>query len=290
MMQERSSQTQKGWICLDIDGTLTDQMFSIPKNVTNYIKKLYFEGWKIIFVTGRMFSLGIKPLEKLDFPFYFSPQNGASWFEMPKQVLGQKKYLSLQTFLQLETLLEETDLDFVLITGIEHKDQCFYRPSRLTSDMVHYFENTLSKLAGTWHPVKDFKNLPIDEYPYAKIYGSKSELNPIFDAFEKIPAIKSYLIRDSAHSSNYTLHVMREDVDKGKAVLDIMKKEVIRLPIIAAGNDCNDETLLDIADIKIAMPSSPPSLLERATLIAPPVGDEGIIAALELAIKEVEVS
>lgn len=288
MILRREKVIEKGWICLDIDGTITHQMHSLPSNVSNFLKEIYLQGWNIVFVTGRMFSLGIQPLKDLTFPFYFIPQNGASWYEMPSETIGQKKYLQLSTLLQLEGLFENTDLDFVLITGKEYQDRCFYRPHRLRAETAAYFEKTLSKLGGQWIKEKDFKHLPYSEFAYAKVYGYKEELEPLFHAFEKVPAIKSHLIKDSAHPQYYTLHVMRDDVDKGKAVLDVMKKQVLSLPIIAAGNDYNDETLLDIADIKIAMSGSPQALLERATLIAPPVEEEGIIPALKLAIHEVE--
>lgn len=284
----RSKEQIKGWICLDIDGTLTDDMHALPDHTTNYLHKLYDKGWQLAFVTGRIFSLGHKPLEKLNFPYFFAPQNGASWYEMPGKKRGGKKYLSLSVFKELEPLLLPKQLDFVLITGIEHQDVCYYRPKRLKPHIVEYFQNTLSKLAGQWKPIEDYNSLMLDEFAYGKVYGEFDELKSLQDAFEKISAIKSHLIRDSAHATQYTLHVMRQDVSKGQAVQDLIDPKILPKPIIAAGNDMNDMSLLDIADIKIAMEGSPKPLLEQAHLIAPSVKNEGIIAALQLALKEVE--
>ena len=79
---------------------------------------------------------------------------------------------------------------------------------------------------------------------------------------------------------------MRKDVDKGKAVLEIMDQDILPCPIISAGDDNNDESLLQIADIKIAMPTSPKCLLDQATIIAPPVEEKGIIDALKIAVQK----
>jgi hydroxymethylpyrimidine pyrophosphatase-like HAD family hydrolase len=52
--------------------------------------------------------------------------------------------------------------------------------------------------------------------------------------------------------------------------------------VITAGDDENDMSLFQVADIKIAMSHAPERLKEKADLIAPPTQDCGIIHALEM--------
>lgn len=274
-----------GWICLDIDGTITEEIDRIPTEVLDYLAVRCQEGWKIVFVTGRIYSLAMSILEGLNFPYYVIPQNGASWFEMPKSKMIGKKYLSIETFFELEPLLESTGLDFVLITGVEDGDHCYYRPNHLSQETLDYFQNDLSKYGGHWKPVDSFKSLPIDTLPYGKIYGPRDELNEIYPIFKKIPAIKTHLVVDSARPTHSIIQIMRADVDKGKAVLELISKSTLPKRIIAAGNDLNDHTLLEIADVRIAIENSPKELLEIADIIAPKPKQLGIIQALDIAIE-----
>lgn len=283
-----SNKEKKGWICLDIDGTITDDILSIPKEVLNYLKSLHEDHWQLAFVTGRTFSLAQLPFRDFDVPYYLSVQNGASSFFMPGKKLLSKKYLPIETFFDLERYLKNTSFDFVLFGGYDQGENCYYRPTHLNREVREYFSRQLSKLACEWKAVDSFKGLEEKDFPYGKIYGEYDELKKLFPVFEKIPSIKVHLVKDAVNPTFHILQIMRKDVDKGKAVLELMGQDVLPKPIISAGNDQNDESLLGISDIRIAMPDSPQSLLEQATIIAPPVQDKGIIQALEIAIGKVK--
>lgn len=278
----------KGWICLDIDGTLTDEILSIPNAVLNTLKELHQDHWKIVFVTGRLFTLANKVLETLGFPYHLVPQNGASWYEMPSKKRGGKRYLPLATFLELQPLLTNTSLDFLLVSGREEGDQCFYRPDHLTDETCQHFRDHLSKYGGHWKAVSSFNELEVGEFPYGKIYGPKKELEELLPRLKKVSSIQTHLVQDSARKNYSIIQIMRHDVSKGSAVLELIGNNVLPTRIISAGNDLNDETLLDIADIKIVMPSAPKLLLDKADIIAPPVEECGIIPALKMAVKQAE--
>lgn len=279
---------KKGWICLDIDGTITSDILSIPKIVLDYLKELHEKNWQLVFVTGRTFSLAYAPLKEFNVPYYLIPQNGASTFKMPEKKLICKKYLQTKIFFDLEKLLKNTQHDFVLFGGYDQNENCYYRPNLLNSEIKEYFETELTQLASQigcrWRAVDSFKGLQEEEFPYGKIYGERINLEKLQPIFEKVPAIKVHLVKDSVHPYYYILQIMKKGVDKGRAVLDLIGKNVLPKTIIAAGDDANDESLLEIADIKIAMPNSPKCLLDQASILAPSVKENGIIDALEIAI------
>lgn len=279
---------KKGWICLDIDGTITADILTIPPEVLNYLKELHKENWEIVFVTGRTFSLAYAPLKDFNLPYFLVPQNGASIFKMPEKNLISKKYLPIETFFELEQFLKGTEHDFVLFGGYDQGENCYYRQAMLKRETSDYFSNELTKLACNWKAVDSFKGLEEDAFPYGKIYGEKSYLKQLLPIFEKVPSIKVYLVKDSVHPTFHILQIMRKDVDKGRAVLEIVGENVMSKPIISAGNDYNDESMLQISNISIAMPDSPKKLLDIATLIASPVEEVGIINALKLAVMKVK--
>ena len=203
-----------------------------------------------------------------------------------KKCLG-KKYVPLKTFLELEPILENLPLDFVLMSGFEDEDHCYYRPDQLSKETLSYFQNKLSGYAGKWKTVDSFKSLRVQSLPYGKIYGPREELLEVYPLFQKVPSIKTHLVVDSARPSHSIIQIMRADVDKGKAVSELIGNATLPKKIIAAGNDLNDETLLEIADVKIAMAGSPKELMEIADIVAPPPEELGILPALESAMKKV---
>lgn len=277
----------KGWIALDIDGTLTHDCHELPKKVVQYLEQLHDENWNIIFATGRMFSYGLSSLKNINFPYFYIPQNGSSWYLMPERKLGGKKYLKRDLFLKLLYHLEDSDLDLFLFAGIENQDQVFYREKKLNQEILQYVEKTLSKLSGTWKNIDSFSSLNIDEFAYGKIYGTLAELEPIYQILEKVPSIKVHLVKDSVNPKYHIIQIMDKFVDKGTTVLELIGQTVLPRPIICAGNDLNDVSLLDIADIKIAMEGSPKELLDQATIIAP-LENLGILAAIQLGIEKVK--
>jgi hydroxymethylpyrimidine pyrophosphatase-like HAD family hydrolase len=54
--------------------------------------------------------------------------------------------------------------------------------------------------------------------------------------------------------------------------------------VVAGGDDENDLSLLQAADVKIAMPHAPEILRKIADFMAPPVEEQGIIHALKIVI------
>ena len=67
----------------------------------------------------------------------------------------------------------------------------------------------------------------------------------------------------------------------GKELIALTKE---RGKVIAAGDDYNDEPMLEAADIKVVMATAPADLLSKADIIAPAASEDGIICGLEAAI------
>lgn len=277
---------KKGWVCLDIDGTLTDNILTIPHEVLNYLEELHHNHWQLVFVTGRTFSLAARPLETLQVPYHLIAQNGASCYEMPQRKMIFKKYLPVELFIKLEKQLIGTEHDFVLFTGYDQGEDIFYRPERLSESVRQYFESRLAHLSGCWKPVESFHNLQHQSVPYGKIYGVKSFLQKIEPILKKVPAIQTHLVVDSVNNDFHILQIMDREVDKGKAVAQLIDHTALPKPIISAGNDTNDGALLQVADIRIAMKESPACLLDQAHIIAPSVHEMGILPALKLAVEQ----
>jgi len=272
---------KKGWIALDIDGTITLEKHSIPPSVITYLKTLSLDGWQLAFATGRSFKFASLALSSLDFPFYFLPQNGSVVLKMPERLIVEKKYITDEDLNVAETACQGLDADFLVYAGFEEKDLCYYRPNRFSSEEQKYIEELKSREGDNWQTVDSF---PVSTFPLIKYFGSTSKMKMVVERLE--PYFHATQIRDPFIKGIDIVLVTHKDVSKGLSLTRLIEKEGRGDFVIVAGDDSNDLSLFEVADFKIAMPHAPAILLEKADLIASPTSEFGIINALAKAIHE----
>ncbi len=274
---------EHGLIALDIDGTLTGADHQIPLEVITYLHKLYEHGWKIILVTGRMYSFAKREADKINFPYYLAVQNGADILEMPNVKLADQAYFGLDVVQLLDELYQNIESDFLIYSGYKTGDFCYYRSKNFPSSMTSYLEKLESFSGAPWKDCQDF-HFEGQTFPLIKCVGFFEELKLVQ---EKLTGVTTSLIKDPISDGFYHLIlVTHPDATKGRALRRIQKHLNIEGPIIAAGDDMNDVPMLEIADISIAMETAPKEVLSHGQIIAKPSTELGIISALETAIAQ----
>ena len=276
---------EKGWIALDIDGTTTADVHEIPKEVCDYLHTLSNEGWKIFFITGRLFFWALGTVSSLEFPFYFGTQNGADIFEMPSKKLLSQTYLNSDILAFLDREYAGLDKDYLIYSGFENGDTCYYRPRRFAEDVKTY----LSLLEG-FSPIswKAFDTFDFDKkitFPLIKCFGTKEEMDPLYEKLKQRTDVQISMIRDPLSVSYYLILVTDAGASKGTALERIRNTVHSSSPLIAAGDDFNDLPMLRHANVKIVMETAPEDLKKHADIIAPPATECGLIPALKEAIE-----
>lgn len=274
----------KGIIALDIDGTITPNHHFIPLPVIDYFVQLHGQGWHFIFITGRPFQWGYETLAPLPFPYYFAVQNGAIILEMESRKILQKKYLDKTILPVMEQICREEPTDFVIYAGYEHQDHCFFRPTHFSDSMLNYLHYRCNKLEEVWKPMSDFSTLHIEQFPSIKCIGDQSCIERISAKIEEQLQLHIPLIHDPIDRQYLVAQATHPQVNKGQALLDLIEVIGKRGILIAAGDDNNDKTMLEKADIKVVMASAPQEILKMAHIIAPPASENGIIEGLRQAI------
>jgi len=275
----------KGWIALDIDGTVTDNVYSVPHAVTQYLKSLYEKGWQILFVSGRTFSFGSKTLSSIDFPYFFAVQNGADILEMPNKKLIKRNYLNKTIIPLIEKVYENAEEDFIIYAGFEKGDFCYFRPSRFSPSLLNFLRHLQGLCPEPWKEVNDFNVDELQDFPLLKCFGTYEDMKGTHEILKQVPDIHATLIRDPMCEGLYLILVTHKGASKGDALMSIVTQSKEKKgPIIAAGDDRNDISMLEKADISIVMETAPAEVLSKAHLIAASAAKEGIIQALELAI------
>lgn len=269
----------KGYLALDIDGTITDIEDSIPEQVLAYLDSLVQNDWKIIILTGRSYPFAMPVLLNVSFPYILSTQNGAcAWF-MPRKELIFQNFLNEKILFDVEACLK--GLDIVIITyGSDFK--CYAKPNKRHQK---YIENIFATQGGG-ELLESFDHEKLKSFPLIKCTGS---LDAILQAKKRLDLldIEVTLLKSPFFEDYHLLLITKKGVTKGSCISRILGLE--KAKVIAAGNDGNDISMFEIADIKIAMKDSPEDLINKADIIAPPSKDLGIIQGLEEAIKRLSV-
>jgi Cof subfamily protein (haloacid dehalogenase superfamily) len=265
----------------DIDKTLTDERHIIPDEVVNYLGELYKEGWEIVLLTGRTFSFAMMSLDKIDFPFYLAVQNGAEVLKMPEKKIVFQTFVSKEVAYKIDAICDDYSEDFLIYSGFEDGDFCYYRTSKFSPFFLDYIEKLKKLSASDWVKIKNLHEISKNSFPLIKCLGDFLSLQKIQAKISDIELLTSYLISDTVDSNLSILLVTHKDANKGIAFKKIVEKCGWNCPIIAAGDDNNDIPLLQVADIGIAMSSGSRDLQLHADIIANPSTELGIIPAIQ---------
>lgn len=277
---------RKGWIALDIDGTTTADIHEIPQEVQRYLATLHDDGWQIFFITGRLYYWAQMTVGKLPFPFLFGFQNGADIIEMPSKKLVSRAYMNPDILQFLDDAYENIDEDFLIYSGFEKGDFCYYRPAHFSEDVQGYLDLLRNFSPTPWreYEVKDFS--PEDTFPLIKCFGSYEQMRPLYEKLVKRVDVEVSMIRDPLCEKFYLILVTDRGASKGTALERAFEATGQKGPVIAAGDDFNDLPMLKMADIRIVMETAPDELKQEADIVAPPASECGLIPALKQAVEQ----
>lgn len=269
-----------GTIALDIDGTVTDAGASITNEVAEYLKTLQHDGWQIIFITGRTFKGACKLIERCSFEYVLAPYNGAIALTMPQEKIIAKDYLSKEILPTLEKIFAQHTNDYLVFSGIENNDTAYYRHGKLPKELIEYLLWRQEITHENLQYLESFDSLP-NEFSSIKYFGSQEELSIIAEQIEQQLDLHVPVIKDPfSNTPMYVAQAVSPSSSKGKALKKLVTSD---LPLIAAGNDNNDLSMLKEASLAIAMQSSPQQLKDVAHIIA-----DDIIEGLQQALTKVK--
>ncbi len=272
-----------GWIALDIDGTITDETHQAPQQVIDYLHSLENKGWELVFITGRTFSFGYRVVKEFNFHYYLAIQNGADILYMPQKDLVARRYMDEAVIPFLEHAYRGEKEDFLVYAGFEHGDFCYYRPERFSPRLREHLNKIMALSPEPWKAVKEFNFEHGLSFPLIKCLGTRESMQRVQNILRGFPQLSATLIRDPLGQDIYIILVTAKEATKGNAlrlVQDILGEGG---PVIAAGDDLNDISMLEAADVKVVMASAPSEMHSMATILASHGDEHGIIDALRKA-------
>lgn len=287
MSENGVSKRQEGKVlfALDIDGTLAPMREPIPAAVADYLNRIMSEGHEIVFLTGRTFTFAYPMLKLMREPYYLAVQNGAAVVELPSKKVVYSKYLSSDIFSALDRIFEGAANDYLVESGVQHGDHCYYRSQKHTAEQLEYiqFRQTLAK--ETWVDTPSFQGAGISRFPLIKCFGEKSFVSRIAQEMVETLGLHVPVIHDPFKDGGHIAMATHPEVSKGRSMRALRELLGSVHFLVAAGDDYNDESMIEAADYGIAMETAPEAVRSKADYIASSAQKEGIIPALNEAFK-----
>lgn len=273
-----------GIIALDIDGTVTAEAHQVPVEVVAFLEQLHQQNWTFLFITGRTFKWAYSSLAALKIPYYLAVQNGAILLNMPERKIIKRCYVDKGIVPKLSDVASRLNTDFIIYSGYENDDTCYYRPKRFSKDHLEYLFDRTKALHENWQAVEDFTHVNLKELASLKFIEKEAKAQEIARCVEEQLHLHIPINNDPYNGQYFVAQATHPEATKGSALKAFAAICEHAGPIIAAGDDFNDVSMLEQADIKIVMGNAPGSLLLMADIIAPPVSQMGIITGLKHAI------
>ncbi|NGX53688.1 MAG: hypothetical protein K1000chlam4_00405 [Chlamydiae bacterium] len=274
----------KGTIALDIDGTITVNKHELEIPVKKYLSELVERGWRLIFLTGRSFSFATPLFQDFEGEYLIGVQNGSALYSMPTATELAKHYLPCHFLPAIETVFHEEQCGFVVESGRENQDICYYKTANFTPEGREYLKFRISISPEMWVDTPSYESLPLKNFAVGKYFATKEQAHRIADKIRKIDQFNVMVITDPYREGYHVAHISQKGASKARALSHFMEKDG---PLIVAGDDYNDEEMVKMGDVKIVMENAPRELHSLADILAPPAKEQGIIPALEEAIGKI---
>ena len=275
----------RGTLGLDIDGTLTNEHHVLPDLVVSFLTQLHNQGWHLVFITGREYVYAMQALSALNIPFYLALQNGADLIKMPERLHLKSFYMESSLVDQLQGVFEKASLDFLLYSGFEKGDFCYFRPSKHSQEILELLKAMEKRSAKPWKVVEDFHIKHQNAFPMIKAFGKEQDFIELEPSITKEHPVNFVSITNPKAPSYSFLLITHALATKKEALKYFMQRFDLPRPLIVAGDDHNDRDSLEFADVRVVMENAPQSLKALADVHAPLSTACGIIPGLSAAME-----
>lgn len=283
----RGSHSSIGLIALDIDGTLVGPDRQFPRAVAEKLLTLHQSDWKIVFATGRSFTFGYSVLRALPFSYSYICYNGALNLNMPERQTQRQHVLPCGVLVQIERACRELGVPLFVHHYVAERDQCYFVKEGMTEDMRLYSDRRQQATEEQWVALNSLLTLPLTHFCYAKCFGSLDQMRRLQKTIATLGEFALIVITDPLQPNQAILLVSHPLANKGAAVHEMRQVIPSGAPVIAAGDDFNDLSMLQEADVAIVMETAPQELKKWADIVAPPAAECGIVLGLEQALERI---
>ena len=262
-------------LVLDVDGTLLNDEKQISKRTLNTLRKVQQMGVRIMLASGRP-TYGLLPLAKtLDLGIYngyILSYNGGQVINATNGEVIFERRINPEQIPYLEKKAQKNGFSIMTYNG----------DMVVTNNPDDPHIQAEAALNGMKIDHQEFFSAAID-YPPCKcmlVSDNETELVALEDHWKR----RLGGVLDVFRSEPFFLEVVASGVDKSTALAYIMEREGIKADeIVVFGDGVADVTMLQLADLGIAMGNAPDSVKRCADYITLSNNDDGVAVAVEKA-------
>ncbi len=267
----------------------------VTENTKKAIQKTIEKGTDVVIASGRSID-SIKTIAKeIGSKNYFISGNGALIYDIQKDEIIYKKFLTKEKVLEIIKICEENNITYNVYTNKT------ILANALKYNVLYYQKENLKKEKSKRTKISIIKNL----YEYVKKLKEEEflkiticdENKAIFQSIiKKLIKIEGITVLDVEHMSRKTIkqgteeivieyyytEINAENVDKWEAIQYLMQKLNIKKDeVIAIGDNINDKKMIQEAGLGIAMEGSIPEVIQIADYVTESNKNNGVEKALE---------
>jgi Cof subfamily protein (haloacid dehalogenase superfamily) len=282
-------------IAMDLDGTLLNSYGEVSAENKNAIQKAIENDVNVIIASGRPLTSTLNIAIELGTNSYLISDNGAIIYDMQKEEVIYRNYLSRDKVLEIIKLCDKNNIYYCVYT----EDTIITK--NLNYNVLFYYNENKHKKEG----MKTHINIVEDVYQYVE----KSEKNNfskitvcdedkiIFSGIlKKMKKIKKVDVLDVEHMSKkkivngtmtvdieyFYTEITQENTNKWNAIETILDKlGIYNHDVITIGDNANDIEMIKNAGLGIAVNNSAPYIKEIADDIVADNDKNGVSEAIE---------
>lgn len=268
-------------IAIDLDGTLLNSNGIITEETKETLKEIINKNIDVVLASGRMIDSMKIFAKEIGSKKYFISGNGSIIYDIEKDEIIYKNFLSKEKVLDIIKICEENSIYYNIYTDKE------ILATALKYNVLYYNKENLNREEKDRTKINIVENM----YEYVQKLENENFLKMticdedklIFNSIiRKIRQIKGVDVLDVEHMSRkiitqgtetfeisyaYT-EVSAQNVDKWEAIKFILEKdEITAKNVIAIGDNINDKIMIQNAGLGIAMKGSTPVVQEIANIV-----------------------
>lgn len=253
-------------IAVDVDGTLVNSEKKITPKTRDALIAAGKAGHKVVIVSGRPTAGVLSLAEELNFDEFgglLSNFNGGSITNYATGELIANHTLDVDLAKEILAHTRELDIDLIIPDGdriISDKDSKYLEIER---DLLNVNSEVIENIRDE-----------IDFAPNKLLFANDEE---ILD--EIIPGLSEKFIdrTSQVRSTRYYYEIMPQGLSKGKSLLEIADHYGIdQADIIAFGDEMNDETMIEVAGVGVAMGNAVEPIKQIADYVTLSNDEDGI--------------
>ncbi len=263
-------------VALDLDGTTLDPDSKITPYTEKVLKAAMDQGVHILVATGRAFEAVPEEVKNMEGIEYVVTSNGAATIRLADRKIIYTNYIKSEAMDEVHEVLADCGfLVEIFIEGRAYVDSYW---------MEHLDDTGLSELTKEY--VRQTRN-PVDGLMelMMKNRGKIENINVCFGDPKDREAMKQKLFKlkgvTITSSVPHNLEIIAEKAGKGQAVRHMCQLlNLYEDQVMACGDSSNDEDMIHVAGIGVAMGNAKESLKAVADYVTESNAEDGVAKAI----------